>query len=78
MKGTFHGGLGLRFIEEGRRTQERWEAGKERRINRAKLEPSNFFAYVMGPVVYERGRPSAGKGLITALHAYDLSALEEL
>jgi hypothetical protein len=74
MKKSLQGGLGLGFVGD----RERREAGREARINRAKSDPSNVFAYVMGPVMYDRDWRPSGNEVTVVLYAYDLLALEEL
>ncbi len=70
-------GLGLAHEERKIRDRERWEAERGSRVNRAKLDPEDPFVYIVGPVVYDRGRDK-GKEVTVSLYAFDLLALEEL
>ena len=60
-------GLGLGFIEREIHDKERWEAEKESRINREKLDSEDPLVYVMGPVVY--GSRKEGEASVS-LYAY--------
>lgn len=76
MKTSSCGGLG--FVERERCDRKNWEAEREARINRGKLDPEDPLVYIIGPVLYDRERKPFGNEITVSLYAYDLLALEEL